>query len=374
MAHHKQQSHHGTRLARRRRPPTATRHSGTAIGLPSSYASAGEPSGGATQRVARHAVGAWSQHFLRDPRLADDLVARLRWPPGGIVLEPGAGRGAITRALADAGYRVVAIEKDPLLHRTLQSRLGARKDVECHRGDILAWPLPQEPYAVVSNVPFSITAALVRRLLDAPHTPDEVLLIVQREAAERWAGSAETRIGLLYRPWFETTIERSYQRSDFTPQPSVDCVLLRIGRRTQPLLPRRTEGEWRRFTTTAFGARRQEARESLRLLFTERQIVRFARELGFARSARPSEIPFRAWLAMFQFHTQGRFGASPRRPCYLNMSRSAGRRSMVVVTSSAGVYSAPRTMATGTRASFPWTSSAAAASSSTTAIWVTRSS
>jgi 23S rRNA (adenine-N6)-dimethyltransferase len=316
-----------------------------------------------------------SQHFLRDPAVARDLVSRLHLARGSLVVEPGPGRGAITGALVDQGYRVFAVEKDPRLRTALRAHFGGHPGVECHHGDILAWPLPRQPYAVVSNVPFAITADLVRRLLDAGRQPEEALLIVQQEAAERFTGHPrQTRMALLHLPWSDLRVERAYHRTDFDPPPSVDCVLLRIDRRAQPLLPLSRQADWTAFVERAFGARRQEARDSLRLFFTERQLVRFARDFGFDRRARPSEIPFGAWLEMFRFHTQGRFGAAPEQCRYRNRSFSAGRISIDVAASSDAVYSVPRTMATGTRASLPCTSSAAAASSSTTAICVTRSS
>lgn len=310
-----------------------------------------------------------SQHFLR--REAAEAIARRVSRQHRLILEPGAGTGTLTATLADLGFHVIAIEKDASLHRTLRSRMIGKTNVECHRADILDWPLPREPYAIVSNVPFGITAELLRKLLDTDRRPDEALLVVQREAAERFTGKPrETRASLQRKPWFDMRIEACLRRVDFTPAPSVDCVLLRIERREPPLLPIRLRGDWQRFVNSGFGARRQAARDSLRMLFTETQFVRLARDFGFARDARPSEIGVEAWLGMFRFHAHGRLGPGER--FYLNMSFSAGRRSSAIEASSDGVYSAPRMIATGTRASLPCTSSAAPASSSTTAICVTR--
>jgi 23S rRNA (adenine-N6)-dimethyltransferase len=251
-----------------------------------------------------------SQHFIRDPATARLIVDRLRISRSIPVLEPGSGRGIITDALADRGYHVIAVEKDIALHRALRSRMLGRTNIECHHADVLAFPFPREPYAVVSNVPFGITAALIRRLLDAPNPPEQALLVVQHEAAERFTGRpAETRVSLLHKPWFDLQVTHCFDRDDFTPPPSVECVLLEITRRERPLIPTALAPSYRRFILDAFGARRQEARDALRLLFTERQLVRFARDYNFARHARPSEIPFEAWLAMFRFHTHGRLAS-----------------------------------------------------------------
>jgi 23S rRNA (adenine-N6)-dimethyltransferase len=180
-----------------------------------------------------------SQHFLRDAALARALVARTGVRPGTTVFEPGAGTGILTQALVDRGCHVVAVERDPRLFRALRARFIGRTNVECQFGDALDVPLPRGPYAVVANVPFAITAALVRRLLDARHPPEQAWLIVQREAAEKYAGIPRmTLFALHYAPLFEIDLAAALPRDHFRPPPSVDCALLRVRRRNPTLRPR----------------------------------------------------------------------------------------------------------------------------------------
>jgi 23S rRNA (adenine-N6)-dimethyltransferase len=89
-----------------------------------------------------------SQHFLRKGA-ARALVRDLRFPPGTLVVEPGAGDGALTVALAERGYRVLAIERDERLHRLLAARTAPYRDVRCVRDDFLVTALPHTPYNVV---------------------------------------------------------------------------------------------------------------------------------------------------------------------------------------------------------------------------------
>ena len=112
-----------------------------------------------------------SQHFLRDAATARAIVRRLPFSPGDLVVEAGAGDGLLTEALAGAGFHVLAVEKDERLFGLLRQRLANRPDVACHRADFLTFPLPSVPYRVVSNVPYAITAALVRKLLHAARRP-----------------------------------------------------------------------------------------------------------------------------------------------------------------------------------------------------------
>ena len=325
-----------------------------------------------SRRHARSLEEPRSQHFLHHAALVCDLVRSMHIPYDRPVLEIGAGTGAITAALADAGLRVIAIEKDVRLYRALRSRFIGRTNVECHHADFLAMPLLRELHTVVSNVPYAITSALVRRVFASGAS--DAHLIVQREAAEKLTGRpATTLTSLLSEPWFEMEIVRALRREDFRPPPSVESVLLRIHRRDAPLVRSREAQAYREFVLRTFGARRQRARDALRLALTERQMVRLMRDLGIGRDARPSQIAFPQWLAMFRFHAHGRLSGAPRCGRYRNMSRSAGRISSLIAPPPLS-NETPRTMATGTRSSLPCTSSAAAASSSTTAICVTRSS
>ncbi len=252
-----------------------------------------------------------SQHFLRDPLLAGAVVDALRLPRGSLVLEVGAGRGIITEALANAGFRVIAVENDVRLYRSLRSRFIGRTNVECHHADALDYAAPPEPHAVVSNVPYHITADVVRGVLTSAAT--DAALILQREAAQKFAGvPAESLVSLLHKPSFEITIGRAFERTDFDPAPSVESVLLRVHRRASPLLERREAAAYGSFILGSFGTRRQRARDALRLHFTERQLVRLMHDLRIPRNARPSEITFTQWLALFRFARRLRLDAWPR--------------------------------------------------------------
>jgi 23S rRNA (adenine-N6)-dimethyltransferase len=254
-----------------------------------------------------------SQHFLRDADVARALVRRLGFPPGAFVVEPRAGDGALTAALAEAGYRVLAIENDAGLSRRLRQRFAERPSVECRLGDFLTMPLPRTPYRVVSNVPYGITAALVGKLLDAPLAPDEAVLVVQREAVEKFAGTPrETRFSLLYKPWFDVGIECHVPRRCFVPPPRVASVLMRVRPRAAPLVTASSAPAYRRFIVEAFGRGGPEASRGLRRFVTGRQLARLRRDLGFAVDARPSELAFSQWLAIFRFVEHECLGTTPR--------------------------------------------------------------
>lgn len=250
-----------------------------------------------------------AQHFFRDLRMVRRLVKSFSVETD-TVLEIGAGSGVLTDALARCGFRVIAIEKDARLFRALRERMIGRTNVECHHSDFLRHPLPSGEYSVVANVPFNITAAVVRRLTLDGHPPLDAYLVLQREAAEKFAGvPSETLISLVLRPEFEISIPRVFRRADFDPVPRVRPALLHIHRLATPLLAGGGLRRYRQFVTGTFGSR--DAGTALRRYFTARQVHRLARDHGFVTSARTSSLSFPQWLAIFRFYEHACMGRDP---------------------------------------------------------------
>src|SRR5687767_3818595 len=109
------------------------------------------------RRTARDARRrALGQNFLQDPAIIAEIIGTLHPPPGSLIVDLGAGAGALTAAAARTGCRVRAVELDPDWVAALRARAGAWRDVEVVRADVLTVPLPAEPFHVVSAVPYAI--------------------------------------------------------------------------------------------------------------------------------------------------------------------------------------------------------------------------
>ncbi|WP_419943593.1 rRNA adenine N-6-methyltransferase family protein [Candidatus Palauibacter sp.] len=112
-------------------------------------------------------------------------------------------------------------------------------------------------------------------LSEADSPPQDAWLVIQREAAERFAGSPcsrETLPSLLLKPWWQIEIVRRFRRTDFDPPPSVDAVALWLARRTRPLVDRFQAVDYRRFIQSCFGRDGRSIRRCLRSEFTRTQI------------------------------------------------------------------------------------------------------
>ena len=138
---------------------------------------------------------AYSQNFLRNPRLVQSLVDQATLGSEDFVVEIGPGRGIITEALAGRCRRVIAVEKDGILASRLRERLAAHPNVQIHLGEFLTSALPRSPYKVFASIPFNVTTAIVAKLTMRPPQPSEAHLSLPAEerSAYRFVSLEEAR-------------------------------------------------------------------------------------------------------------------------------------------------------------------------------------
>ncbi len=241
---------------------------------------------------------AWprGRHALRSRAFADDLVRDAGLEPGSLVLDLGAGGGVLTRALVHAGARVRAIELDPAACRQLTARFGDDPRVEVIEGDATALPLPDEPFAVVGNLPFAAGTAILRRLLGEPRVPLTQLdaIVEWGLAAKRSAVWPSTLLGCTWGAWYELRLVRRVPRTCFAPPPSVDGAVLRATRRANPLVPPAEAAAYAALLHRAFAARRP-----LDCILPRRLVRRAALELGFDPHAVARDLDVRQWARLY---------------------------------------------------------------------------
>ena len=171
---------------------------------------------------------AWGWHALTDS-WAERVVADAAVHPGDLVLDLGAGEGALTRPLVAAGARVIAVELHPGRVRHLRRRF-AELPVTVLPVDATTLHLPRRPYRVVANPPYAITTVLLRRLLAPGSALVAADLVLQRAAARR---IVDGRVSGAHRWWRQWTLRmgRPLPRRAFRPPPQVDSTVLEIRRR-----------------------------------------------------------------------------------------------------------------------------------------------
>ncbi len=189
------------------------------------------------------------QNFLVDQTALERIVAAAELTPDDIVLEIGAGLGTLTERLAERAGSVVAVELDQRLMPVLQHVLAGLDNVTLVQGDILeldpaalmerTGAQPSAPYKVVANLPYYITSAALRHLLEARAKPKRMVLTVQREVAERIVASPGQMSLLAVSVQFYGRPELLFRikPGSFYPSPNVTSAVLRIDLHAAPPVP-----------------------------------------------------------------------------------------------------------------------------------------
>ena len=208
----------------------------------------------------RRQVATHSQHFLRNPRLIAELIGHSNIRRGDLVIDIGAGSGAITAVLARRCRQVLAYENEPGILNKLQQNMRRHKNVKVIAQDFLLAKLPDEPYKVFANIPFHLSADIIRKLTNNEmHAPRSIYLIVQKQFAQKIVPSDRhftSQLGTQLAPWWQTRIRRPLRRTDFTPPPAVDTVLLELKPRPEPLLPALERDKYQKFIAKCYASQK----------------------------------------------------------------------------------------------------------------------
>lgn len=216
--------------------------------------------------LRRHGTGAkkrLGQNFLVDPELRDRIADALGAGPEDEVLEVGAGVGTLTVALARQARRVVAVELDRRLVHGLRAQFRDRPKVEIVEGDILKLDLaalfPEGRHLVAGNIPYYLTGALVRRLLEEEPKPRRLALVVQREVAERWTAAGGASLATVaVQVYAEPRLELLLPPSAFEPPPRVESALVVLEVRPAPAVQLPDLDSFFRFVEQVFQFRRKQ--------------------------------------------------------------------------------------------------------------------
>jgi len=248
-----------------------------------------------------HVSRALSQNFLTDRATADRFarlaVPRSQQPP--LVLEVGAGKGALTEVLAPRCRELLAYEIDPRLVPALRARFSGTPQVRVIGGDFLAARPPGSPFSVAGNVPFSRTADVVDWCLRAPGLMDATLL-TQLEYARKRTGDYGSWTLLTVRTWprYEWRFLGRVTRTRFRPVPRVDAGIVRIERRRTPLLDRTAYDGWRHLVELGFSGVGGSLHASLRRAHPRRRVDAAFRAARLDPRVLVGEVPPEQWLGL----------------------------------------------------------------------------
>ena len=246
------------------------------------------------------------QNFLVSEGVRQQILEAAGLRPGEWVLEIGPGLGALTERLAESAAGVVAVEFDSRLMRVLAEILGDRMNVRLIEGDILEIDLssllPAPGYVVVANIPYNITSALIRKLMEAEQAASRIVLTIQREVAERIVAPAGkmSLLALSVQLYGEPRLVGVIPGGAFYPPPEVDSAILRVDMR--PMDPQLGEHLPALFALAraGFGQRRKMLRNALASAvgLNAEQARALCASAGVDCTRRAQELTVEDWLKL----------------------------------------------------------------------------
>jgi len=209
------------------------------------------------------------QNFLVDPNGLNKVLKAAKVSPQDIVLEIGAGLGSLTYLLAQQSRHVVAVELDTRLIAPLREALAGFTNVTICEGDMLKLSpdvlIDAERYVVVANIPYYITSALIRHLLEANHKPTRMVLTVQQEVAERILArdGKMSLLALSVQVYGKPELKARIPAGCFYPPPEVDSAVLSIELYEEPIVPSGSLDLFFKLAHAGFAQKRKTLRNTL---------------------------------------------------------------------------------------------------------------
>ena len=245
------------------------------------------------------------QHFLHSPHYLKLIVDAAHIVGGEEVLEIGPGDGALTEELLSRGARVIAIEKDHRLISVLQEKLTQEvkdRTFSLHEGDALRLDISSHvhgTYKLVANIPYYITGAIIKKFLSGTLQPSAMVLLVQKEVAERVAREKkESILSLSVKAYGTPHYVKTVPRGAFVPAPSVDSAILSIESISRKNFNNKEHEErFFKIVKAGFAHKRKLLSKNLAKIFGKEH-SNILQNVGIPEKARAEDVALLQWLAL----------------------------------------------------------------------------
>jgi 16S rRNA (adenine1518-N6/adenine1519-N6)-dimethyltransferase len=252
--------------------------------------------------LARKVLG---QHWLDDTATLQYICDAGEVNAEDTVLEIGPGTGTLTTLLVERAKKVIAVEFDPVLATELPSRVPAGNLHIVHQ-DILRFDLTCLPpdYKVIANIPYYLTSNLIRVLSESPNQAISVVLLIQKEVAERIAASPGhmSLLSVSAQFFWHIGLGEVVPAKLFIPPPKVDSQVITLDRRNQPLFAAVDEKLFFRVVKAGFASRRKTLLNSLAggLRTDKAQLQEILGQAQIAANLRPQALALEDWYSLYK--------------------------------------------------------------------------
>lgn len=248
------------------------------------------------------------QHFLNSTHVLEQIISAAHIREGENVLEIGPGTGVLTRALLATGARVVAVEKDvraiALLADTFKEEIAGGK-LKILEGDILEIGAEDlinnlHSFSLVANIPYYITGAILEKFLEHGPRPDRMVLLVQKEVAERIVArdGKESILSVSVKVFGTPSIVAKVPPGAFTPPPTVDSAILSITGISDRLFREKSldTQEFFSIVKAGFAHKRKFAMRNIETIVTPENLNTSWEKVGLDPKVRAEDMTIAQWI------------------------------------------------------------------------------
>lgn len=260
------------------------------------------------------------QHFLTSQKALFDMVTAGEIKSGDLVLEIGPGKGVLTKELLEKGAHVIAIEKDteliPLLKEKFEKEIDSGKLIILHK-DILQFNptnylllTTYSSYKLIANIPYYITGAIIEQFLGATHQPSIMVLLIQKEVAERIIardqlsgnlGGKQSILSIAVSAYGTPKIISKVPAGAFFPPPKVDSAIIAISNISRDFFTDTDEKHFFEILKFCFGRKRKQLLGNLTEYLEDRtKALSVLQKADIPEKARPETLSKEDWKRLVQ--------------------------------------------------------------------------
>lgn len=248
--------------------------------------------------LAKKSLG---QNFLTSIPARIAIVEAGEVLPTDSILEIGPGRGFLTKALLDTGASLTALEKDRDLIPLLTETFKEYKNFKLIEGDALTYEPEKPGYKLIANIPYYITGAILERYLTHMNQPTTMVVLVQKEVAERVCarGGKESILSLSVKAYGEPKLVYRVSRGSFNPAPTVDSAVLQIKNISRTNFKNQYHEQlFFKAVKQGFAHKRKYLLSNLQEAFPTSDIRSIFSALSISEKARAEDIDLLTWLSI----------------------------------------------------------------------------
>jgi 16S rRNA (adenine1518-N6/adenine1519-N6)-dimethyltransferase len=245
------------------------------------------------------------QHFLTSESAVDTIIDAGDVAGDDIVLEVGPGKGVLTKKLLFFAGKVIAVEKDHELIEFLQEKFKTEirnEKLDLIEKDILDFDQEvlkfyKEPYKLIANIPYYITGQLIRKFLESKHQPEKMVLMLQKEVANRIVAKdgKESILSISVKAYGQPKYIQTVKAGSFSPAPKVDSAILLVENISKDFFKGFSEEDFFKALHAGFKSKRKKLSSNLSTVFSKEKVFETFKKLKLNENTRAEDIKIDDW-------------------------------------------------------------------------------